>query len=260
MISYNTITTWGVTHPWPTREQIEQDLLLSKALCEIYNDELLGQELAFRGGTALHKLLLKNPYRYSEDLDFVRTTDGGISPIIRRLSDIGRDLGFSTNSRLSKFPKVFWKYTSETGRELRIKIEINTFERSPALPLTSVEHAVNTDWYKGAARVLIFQNEEIASTKIRALYQRSKGRDLFDIWLMLTQLNVNPVIVRKAFDVYRPDGYSPQKAIASLEAKLVDESFRSDINNIVALRPPEYDINKAAIMVRDLLLIQEKGI
>jgi predicted nucleotidyltransferase component of viral defense system len=258
MIPYNTITAWGTHHPWPTREQVEQDLLLSRAICEIYCDEILGKELVFRGGTALHKLLLEKPYRYSEDLDFVRTTAGGIAPIIGRLSDMGREMGFIVNSKLSKYPKVLWKYTTETGREQRIKIEINTFERSPALPLAVTNHFVNTDWYEGRARIQIFQNEEIAATKIRALYQRSKGRDLFDLWLMLTQLGINPLIVRQAFEIYRPDGYTAGKAIESLDAKLSNEAFRMDIDNLVASIPAAYDIEEAGQMIKDMLLVREE--
>jgi predicted nucleotidyltransferase component of viral defense system len=72
MIPYNTITAWGVSHPWPTREQIEQDMLLSKAICDIFNNDILANELVFRGGTALNKLILKEPYRYSEDLVSIR--------------------------------------------------------------------------------------------------------------------------------------------------------------------------------------------
>lgn len=67
------ITQWGVEHPWQNKNQIEQDLLLSMAMVEIVNDPLLGSELVLRGGTAFHKLFLPEPYRYSEDLDFVRT-------------------------------------------------------------------------------------------------------------------------------------------------------------------------------------------
>jgi len=85
MIPYNTITAWGVSHPWPTREQIEQDLLLSQAICEIYQDDYLRDELVFRGGTALNKLFLPEPYRYSEDLDFVRRTSGGIGAVFDRV-------------------------------------------------------------------------------------------------------------------------------------------------------------------------------
>ena len=64
MIPYDAVTAWGVGHPWPTREQVEQDLLLSRAICAIAADPYLGEELVFRGGTALHKLLLTEPLRY----------------------------------------------------------------------------------------------------------------------------------------------------------------------------------------------------
>jgi predicted nucleotidyltransferase component of viral defense system len=90
MIPYDVINAWGVTHPWITREQIEQDLLLSRAICEIYSNSFLSGELIFRGGTALHKLVLSTPYRYSEDLDFVRINAGGIGYIIKVLTELGK--------------------------------------------------------------------------------------------------------------------------------------------------------------------------
>ncbi|HMQ66966.1 MAG TPA: nucleotidyl transferase AbiEii/AbiGii toxin family protein [Arachnia sp.] len=81
MIPANAITAWGTDHPWPTREQVEQDLLLSRAICAIASDDYLGQELVFRGGTALHKLHLERPFRYSEDLDYVRSSASGIGEL-----------------------------------------------------------------------------------------------------------------------------------------------------------------------------------
>lgn len=62
MIPRDSIVEWGVTHPWPEFDQIEQDLLLSKSIIEISNDDILGEELALRGGTAFHKLFLPKPY------------------------------------------------------------------------------------------------------------------------------------------------------------------------------------------------------
>ena len=79
MIPRDAITAWGVDHRWPLRDQVEQDLLLSRAICAIAEDPYLSGELVFRGGTALHKLHLDRPYRYSEDLDYVRRTAGGIA-------------------------------------------------------------------------------------------------------------------------------------------------------------------------------------
>ena len=100
MIDYRDIVAWGVTHPWPTMEQIEQDLLLTRAICEIANHELLGQELVFRGGTALNKLYADEATRYSEDLDYVRTTASGISPVTTALRDIGLEMGFKVASKI----------------------------------------------------------------------------------------------------------------------------------------------------------------
>ena len=67
MVPINDITAWGITHLWATADQVEQDLLLSRAICAIAEDTYLGQELLFRGGTALHKLHLPQALRYSED-------------------------------------------------------------------------------------------------------------------------------------------------------------------------------------------------
>lgn len=86
MIPADAITSWGVDHLWPTREQVEQDLLLSRAICAIASDPYLGDELVFRGGTALHKLHLNRPYRYSEDLDYVRSSATGIAPLTQALT------------------------------------------------------------------------------------------------------------------------------------------------------------------------------
>lgn len=63
MIPYDAVTEWSVDRPWPTREQVEQDLLRSRAICAIAADPYLGDELVFRGGTALHKLHLPQPLR-----------------------------------------------------------------------------------------------------------------------------------------------------------------------------------------------------
>jgi hypothetical protein len=119
MIPYNTITAWGVAHPWPTREQIEQDLLLSQAICEISNDSFLGKELVIRGGTAFHKMFLSHPFRYSEDIDYVRTSQGGIGGIMKRLTEIGNALGYSVNTRMGVYPKLYYRGKTQTGQPLR---------------------------------------------------------------------------------------------------------------------------------------------
>jgi len=129
VIPYNAVTEWSVDHPWPTREQVEQDLLLSRAICAIAADPYLGDELVFRGGTALHKLHLPQPLRYSEDLDYVRTSKSGIKELTTTLTELGGGLGFEVRTRVTEHPKVLWRTTAQTGIPLRLMIEVNTHER-----------------------------------------------------------------------------------------------------------------------------------
>ena len=63
---------------WVTSEMVEQDLIICCALISIFSDEFLASQLAFRGGTALHKLYLQPQPRYSEDIDLVQITPGPI--------------------------------------------------------------------------------------------------------------------------------------------------------------------------------------
>ncbi|MHB8373011.1 MAG: nucleotidyl transferase AbiEii/AbiGii toxin family protein, partial [Thermoplasmataceae archaeon] len=78
MIPQDYITAWNQVAPWASQRQVEQDLIISRALVAIFSDPFLRGELRFRGGTALNKLHFPAPLRYSEDIDLVRTTAGPI--------------------------------------------------------------------------------------------------------------------------------------------------------------------------------------
>ena len=82
MIPQDYITTWSLVAPWASQRQVEQDLIISRALVAIFSDPFLRGELRFRGGTALNKLHFPAPLRYSEDIDLVRTSAGPIGPVL----------------------------------------------------------------------------------------------------------------------------------------------------------------------------------
>jgi len=71
MIPRAFITEWQKNASWQTNAQVEQDLIIERALIEMFSDEMIRSKLAFRGGTALHKIFLKPQVRYSEDIDLV---------------------------------------------------------------------------------------------------------------------------------------------------------------------------------------------
>lgn len=255
MMDRRDIVQWGVNHPWQNENQIEQDLLLSMAMIEIANDPLLGQELVLRGGTAFHKLFLPEPYRYSEDLDFVRRTKGGIGNVMKRLTSLGCELGFDVRTKKGMFPKVIWRFAFEDGVPGKIKIEINTYERSPMLELSFREHGVSNPFYSGAASILTFQVEELVATKLRALYQRKKGRDLYDLWLALTVLRLDPDKIIATFPPYRPEGVSGAQMEENLLEKLQSREFRTDVDAMARTEAPEYNPLEAGDLVIKKLIL-----
>jgi hypothetical protein len=131
------LVAWRSKAPWPNPVQIEQDLLLSRLMIEIARDEVLGPELVMRGGTCLHKLHLPTPLRYSEDLDYVRCTRGGIKPYTQALAKIAEDVGLTVSSRQRSGQMVHVYFdgqpTEGIGR-IRIKIEMNIAETEPHRP------------------------------------------------------------------------------------------------------------------------------
>ena len=82
MIPRANVLNWRVFSPWTNIEQVEQDLILSRILVELYLDPFLSKNIAFRGGTALQKLFLEPAVRHSEDIDLVQIVEGPIGPII----------------------------------------------------------------------------------------------------------------------------------------------------------------------------------
>lgn len=257
MIDRPALIAWRAKTPWPDRVQIEQDLLLSRLMIEIARDGVLGPELAMRGGTCLHKLHLSAPLRYSEDLDYVRTTRTGIKPYTQALAKIAEDIGLSVASRQRSGQMVHvyldGQPTEGIGR-IRIKIELNITETKPFLPRETVRHGVKTSWWTGQADILTFQPAELLATKLRALYQRSKGRDLFDLWLGLTLLKTDPEqIVAGLHHYMNNSAFSFPELRNNLAAKLTDTNFRHDLDALLTNPPREYDPNAAAdIIMRQL--------
>lgn len=72
MIPEKYVLNWRKNVEWQLLNQIEHDLIISRALVELHNNTGVSDALVFRGGTALNKLFLKPAARYSEDIDFVQ--------------------------------------------------------------------------------------------------------------------------------------------------------------------------------------------
>ena len=140
---------------------------------------------------------------------------------------------------------------------MRIKVEINTREHFTVDPHDRMEYAVRSRWFTGACRVTTFSLNELLGTKMRALFQRRKGRDLYDLWLGLQQQAATPRRIVTVFEEYMKATATPVTRVQYLDnltAKIAHPGFLSDLPPLLAEREGAYDPQVAFNEVRDRLV------
>lgn len=238
MIPNAYIQAWSTKAPWPDARQVEQDLIISRALCDLFNASALKGKIAFRGGTAINKLLFKQPLRYSEDIDLVQIQAEPIGTTVDSIRNALSWLGKCNREQAGHSMHLVYKFTPEADAQttLKLKVEINTREHEHLFGIKSHPFAVDSDWYQGKAEIASFEPEELFGTKLRALLQRRKNRDLFDLYHGLEQLAMDPRKLIACFDHYLAlEGKPITRAVA--EQRMLEKLTRSLIEDIAPLLP-----------------------
>jgi predicted nucleotidyltransferase component of viral defense system len=240
--------------PWSAQYQVEQDLLLCRAMAALFDDAFLSSQIAMRGGTLLHKVHLAPASRYSEDIDLVvvgdRPEDHVRRAIRRVLADVlgspkasvwgTLTLAIRNAVKPSRVLRMTYSLPSiiESGRMLDIVVEANVTERRPHRAVVEIpfsfpfrDQPVQT-WIKG------YDIHEMLGTKMRAMFQRKRGRDLFDLYWALTKspTPVDPSAIIESFQHYmKQEGTTAGRAefVEILEAHLLDRGFCSDMGPLL---------------------------
>ena len=240
---------------WPNQRQVEQDLLLCRAMTALFNDDFLKTQIAMRGGTLLHKIHLAPPSRYSEDIDLVvmgdRPDEHIAKAVKRSLLDV---LGRPANSvwetvklavrnavKPSKVLRVTYRVASIAdpgGKPLEIVIEANATERTSYRPVALLQFSYQFRGQKTSTVINGFEINEMLGTKMRALFQRKRGRDLFDIYWALAESKtpVNPLEIIESFHYYmQQEGTIAWRGefVGILKRHLSDRGFLMDMNPLL---------------------------
>lgn len=241
MIPQAYITEWSQQVPWQTNEQVEQDLVICRALVEIFSNKWLADSLAFRGGTALHKLYLQPQTRYSEDIDLVQIRTEPIKQTVQKLQSALSFLGESAVKPRKDGIQIIFRFYSEfpPSIRLRLKVEANTREHFTVSGLQPFPFAVESSWFNGHCNLTTYTLEELLGTKLRALYQRRKGRDLYDLFIALTHkpdLNTETLLhCYREYMKYSVENPPSQKQyIQNMETKMKDLEFLGDITALLS--------------------------
>lgn len=236
MIPLDYITEWRANAPWQQLSQVEQDLIICRALVELYSHPVIAANLVFRGGTALFKLHLP-PVRYSEDIDLVQKEPGPIGPVMDATQEqLNPWLGEPKRKQSEGRVTLIWRVESEEGLPLKLKVEINSREHFTVLGYQQIPFTVTSRWHTGSASITSYNRDELLGTKLRALYQRKKGRDLFDLWYAARMIAVNPESVVSCFLQYMENEkhwVSRAEFEMNLFEKLDDSRFLGDMEPLL---------------------------
>ncbi len=238
MIPASYLQEWSAKARWPDSRQVEQDLIICRALCDLFNSPALAGKIAFRGGTAINKLLFKQSLRYSEDIDLVQTQSEAIGPTVDAIRDALSWLGKCKRAQAGHSMHLVFKFAPEAAPEttLKLKVEINTREHENLYGIKKYAFEVDSRWHRAKTEIASFEPEEIFGTKLRALLQRRKNRDLFDLNEGLKQRLIEPGKLIACFEHYLALEGTPITRAAA-EQRMLEKLTRSLTEDIAPLLP-----------------------
>lgn len=228
MVSEREVRVWADEQGLSNLALAEQDYRLVKATEAIYADDFLSPRMCMKGDTAINKLYLKETSRLSADLDFNHI--GKKESVLKERKDVRERitelLRMQDPSCRMEYKRRYEqttikaRYRAAVGTDQHLKIEVSHVERFPLLGSVTLKlEAPNTSF-----QVSTYKLEELVATKLRALFERLKGRDIYDLY-HASKLEQDKIAVRKMFLYYF---YRSRKVFnPKLYFKNVWEKYRS---------------------------------
>lgn len=234
MIPESYIESWRTHVPWQSLAMVEQDLVISRALINLYSTPKIQDSLIFRGGTALNKLFIVPSARYSEDIDFVQKRPEPIGETLNAIRNVLDPwLGEPKRKLTERSAKLVYQYIGINKLPSKLKVEINTTEHFQVRSPLMVPYSINSEWFQGNCTIATYELEELLATKLRALYQRRKGRDLFDLWFVFSKGLADIGNVVQIFHQYcKNDDITINRDVfySNMIQKRLNKDFQVDMN------------------------------
>ena len=232
--------------------------MLVRLIAEVAQHPVVGNSLALKGGTCLHKLWLPEPWRYSEDLDYDIRGDVSLDDVKNAIAEIGHRVGFSGHAaRMGRgeqpvhHTRLHGSFVD--GAPMAIKIDVDPHAGEPALPHAHRPFTVDSSWFQSNVAVVCHEPAELLASKVAALYGRRRHRDFFDIWAAFKADIATPREIAGCFERYRPQGWTARLAAKNLEAKLARSEYTAQLAEMSAARPGSYDLTENVAMAAALI-------
>jgi predicted nucleotidyltransferase component of viral defense system len=183
-----------------TPHVVEKDYVLGWILAGIYAHEELAENWLFKGGTCLKKCFFET-YRFSEDLDFTLRNEAHIEEgfLKRVFGEVGAwiydETGIEVPANQQEFDiyrnprgtiscqgKISYKGPVSSTHSLpRIRLDLTADERVVLPPVTAEIFHPYSDAPEEGIEVLAYDYVEAFAEKFRALCERARPRDLYDV-------------------------------------------------------------------------------
>lgn len=200
----------------------EKDYLID--ICLLSISRRTKDELIFKGGTSLYKFYKLD--RFSEDIDFTARRKFNVNLLLKRIiSDMKlfgveamiRDKKKVLNSFLINLRIKGPLYNGKPQSYSKIGIDINLKSSVDLEPMNAKYSPIYSDLPPFS--LLIMQEKEILAEKVRAILERDKARDVYDLWFLLREgVEFNSDLVRTKLKYYN-EKWSKNKFIKKLEEK-----------------------------------------
>ena len=160
------------------------------------------KETYFKGGTALR--LVFGSSRFSEDLDFTTRLDKqvikrGVAEVVKTLQGELPKLGFKEMKTVQGYSIKLYLPTELSRQDLTVKLDFSMREKVLDPQVSPIETNLPV---AVVSLVEHISDEEILAEKLRAIWSRRKGRDLFDLWFLLAKKVVmRQDIIEKKFEI-----------------------------------------------------------
>lgn len=257
MIPADSIRSRARLRPNWSDHDLEQDILLDRLIIEVATDPLLGSTLVLTGGTCLHKLWLPEPWRFSKDLDYVRTTDGPLGPIYGALRRAGAGAGFDRDHVRTRRGRIIshlqFRGTSESGAPIRITVDFPTGRTDLAAPAVSRPFNARDGQYSAGMPVQSVAAREMLATKVAALFGRRQARDAYDVWVGAATGLAAQHEIAAVFQQYRQPGWNRRAAADNFADKWADRGYRRELESFGAQAPQPFNAQDCRDAVLSLL-------
>lgn len=164
-------------------------------------------KMAFKGGTCLRKVYFKE-YRFSDDLDFTLLEETDIANLEDKISNAIQQAKTRSNIEFideinSKEVKngysfdIYFRITRFTGSPLKIKLDITKNQNEHIIDQITRKVINHPYSDKVDIKVLVYSLDEIFAEKTRSLFERTRPRDVYDVWYLSKHINFDASLFRK---------------------------------------------------------------